>query len=98
MFDLETAFSCVEIKAKQIRALLQIWQELYKKECDESYAIGALQDLVFGLIKEIETMGRQIEEIKDQNKPEINLCSKNYIDAFGEYERLKKEFINITKQ
>ncbi len=71
MFDLETSFSIVEIKTKQIEALLQVWQESYIKECDESYAIGALQDLVFGLLNKIETMEAQIKKIKGQKKLEI---------------------------
>ncbi|MGV7962005.1 hypothetical protein QPK13_13130 [Photorhabdus tasmaniensis] len=102
MFDLETAFSCVEIKAKQIRALLQIWQELYKKECDESYAIGALQDLVFGLIKEIETMGRQIEKIKGQEKPEIknneiNINKIKFKDLLDKSEHLEALMMPVSK-
>ncbi|MCW7547132.1 hypothetical protein OO184_04015 [Photorhabdus sp. APURE] len=96
MFDLETAFSYTEVKTKQIEALLHIWQESYKKDCDESYAIGAIQDLVFGLIKEIETMGRQIEKIKSQKEPKINISSEQYIDALSKTGRLRKGFTNAT--
>ncbi|NHB93754.1 hypothetical protein [Photorhabdus cinerea] len=97
MFDLETAFSCTEIKTKQINALLQIWQESYTKDCEDSYAIGAIQDMVFRLLKEIETLGKEIKKIKGQKKPEINVCSKNYIDALSKAKRLRKEFIDATK-
>ncbi|WP_448512332.1 hypothetical protein [Photorhabdus laumondii] len=97
MFDLETACSYTEVKTKQITALLHICQESYSKDCDESYVIGALQDLISGLLNEIETMEAQIKKIKDQNVTEINVSTEKLIDAFNKAGRLSKEFTNATK-
>ncbi|MCC8456211.1 hypothetical protein [Photorhabdus aegyptia] len=102
MFDLETSFSGVEIKTKQIEVLLQIWQESYGKECDESYAISALQDLVFGLLKETETMETQIKKIKGQKKPkiennEINISKIKLKDLLDKSEHLEALMIPVSK-
>ncbi|RAW90996.1 MULTISPECIES: hypothetical protein, partial [unclassified Photorhabdus] len=95
-------FSHTEVKTKQIEALLHIWQESYKKECDESYAIGAIQDLVFGLLKEIEAMEKQIKKIKGKKEPEItnnqiNVSKIKFKDLLDKSEHLEALMVPVSK-
>ncbi|MGV8002859.1 hypothetical protein QPK14_12315 [Photorhabdus temperata subsp. temperata] len=48
----------------------------------------------------IECHNRAVRRIRLllKRRKEIDVLRKKYIYAFGEYERLRKEFINITKQ
>ncbi|PQQ23690.1 hypothetical protein [Photorhabdus hindustanensis] len=71
MSDLADDISDMVLKVMQIDALLCIWQESFRKDCDESYFIGVVQGLVFEVKKKLDKLDGQTENIRDQKKPEI---------------------------
>ncbi|MCT8350288.1 hypothetical protein LGZ99_24635, partial [Photorhabdus temperata] len=71
MNDLADDISDMDLKIMQIDALLYIWQESFKKNCEESYFIGVLQSLVLEVRKKLEKLEGQTKNIGDQKNPEI---------------------------
>ncbi len=102
MSDLADDISDMDLKVMQIDALLYIWQESLKKNCEESYFIGVLQGLVLEVRKALEKLEGQAENIRDQKKPEIenneiNISKIRFKDLLDKSEHLEALMVPVSK-
>ncbi|MGV8002494.1 hypothetical protein QPK14_18795 [Photorhabdus temperata subsp. temperata] len=102
MNDLADDISDMDLKVMQIDALLYIWQESFKKNCEESYFIGVLQGLVLEVRKALEKLDGQAVNIENQKKPEIenneiNISKVKFKDLLDKSEHLEALMIPVGK-
>ncbi len=102
MSDLADDISDMHLNVMQIDALLCIWQESFRKDCDESYFIGVLQGLVFEVKKKLDKLDGQAVNIENQKKPEIenneiNISKVKFKDLLDKSEHLEALMIPVGK-
>ncbi|KER01060.1 hypothetical protein [Photorhabdus temperata] len=102
MNDLADDISDMDLKVMQIDALLYIWQESFKKNCEESYFIGVLQGLVLEVKKKLDKLDGQAVNIENQKKPEIenneiNISKVKFKDLLDKSEHLEALMIPVGK-